>query len=429
MKKYALLPMNISHVLVFADTQVSTTFFDVFGEEDTHWLETILPWNHQDKVDFLKDFWYKPLGFIRTNTFPTNWDAFHTILDADLATREEVDCIHCGEPVVNMMRYMRKHAATCSKLKHFQQRFPLHNYLCPKCNETCKRNLTIEVHLKYNHYCKENNETEEFHCDQCNYTVFPDMERLHYHRRLHYYTPVFKRTNDTHTIPWTVSFKDILPHLYNGTSQERYEQDMSTDELDVLLERPELFDEGSLAVEQYLEKEKNDSLEVRKLILSGNTQWQIDIMKKYENMTTAWLSTRSWDQVMEKNRKHYMDRRKEAGYEIDYFDPMRYTNKYTVATLSLENSEYRRKYAAAHDWNKTRQEAFEYFDEMQQYRKYSILCHFLSKTPTTTEPRTYDYETSDYSNEKIECSHYSPPSKESEEKYDPKSKDWKFTPL
>lgn len=422
--------MNISHILVFADPQAPTTEFDLYGENDTHWLDTIEPWNHQDKVDFLKDFWYKPMDFIRTNTFPTDWDAFRTILDADLATREEMDCIHCGEPIVNMMRYMRRHAAICPKLKHVQLKSPAHNYLCPKCNDTCKRNLTMEVHLKYNHYCKENNESEEFHCNQCNYTVFPDMERLHYHRRLHYYTPVFKRKNESHPLPWTVQFKDVLPELMLGNSREKYEQDMSTDELDVLLDKPELFDEGSEAIEKYLEKEVNDSLEIRNILLSGNTQWQVDIVKKYENMSTLWLSTRSIQQILDKNRDFYMGKRKEIGLEPDYFYPAKYTNKYTPDPEDFDFSENRRRYAKSFDWNKTRVEAFEEFDREQHFRRYSILCHHLSVTPTTILTTTLDYVDINLDSEesKIDCSHYSPPSKEKTCDYD-KSKDWDFTPL
>lgn len=422
---------------VFADPHASTTDYDLYGERQTHWLETIEPWNEQDKEEFLKDFWYKPEGYIRTRTFPPHWGAFKTINDEDLYTREVLDCIHCGQPVVNMMRYMRAHAATCPKLKHFQLKEPTHNLLCPKCNDTCKRNLTMEVHLKYNHYCKDNNESEEFHCDQCNYTVFPDLERLHYHRRLHYHTPVFKTWNESHTIPWTISFKEVLPKLFHNNTEEKYEQDMSTDELDTLLQYPHLFDEGSLAIEQFMEREINESLEARKIILSGNTQWQVDIIKKYENMSTQWLSTRSIAEMEAANIKHYMGERKKLGLEVDYFRWDKYSNKYTQVTDPLDDIENRKKYRAAHDWNKTRVEAFEEFDRWQQHRKYSILCNHMS-IPYTTERSTgfYDeyggyagyslYRDKDY---KIECSHYSPPSKQDDETSDPDSKDWDFTPL
>uniref|UniRef100_A0A8D8Z9R3 C2H2-type domain-containing protein n=1 Tax=Cacopsylla melanoneura TaxID=428564 RepID=A0A8D8Z9R3_9HEMI len=425
----------MSHVLVFADEDADTTHFDLYGEKETHWLETMIPWKHEDKVEFLKDFWYKPVGYIRTRTFPTNWDAFMTILDDDLETREVLDCIHCGEPVNNMMKYMRKHAATCPKLKHFQLQNPQHNYLCPKCNDTCKRNLTMEVHLKYNHYCKNNNESEEFHCNQCNVTVFPDLERLHYHKRLHYNTPVFKIWNDTHTMPWTVPFKDVLPNLYKGNTEEKYEQDMSTDELELLMDHPQIFDEGSLAIEEYLQKEINDSIEVRNLILSGNTQWQVDIAKKYENMSTQYLRTRSIDEILEQNRKHFIGERKKLGLEVDYFCAEKYTNKYTTATHPLMNPERLKSYEAKHDWNKTRVEAFEEFDRMQDNRRYSILCHhmgipyteptYIDEFADSREEYTSDGEPADCSH-----SHYPPDSQQtSKPTFDPNSKDWKFTPL
>lgn len=409
-------------------TTVSTTDYDIYGEHETHWLDTIEPWNHQEKVNFLKDFWYKPMDFIRTNTFPTDWDAFATILDADLATRENIDCIHCEEPIVNMMKYMRRHAATCPKLKHYQHLKPEHKYLCPKCNETCKRNLTMEVHLRYNHYCKKDNETEEFHCNQCNYTVFPDLERLHYHKRLHRNTPVFKSRNESHI--WTVHFTDILPQLMLGDRQDKYEQDMSTDELEMLMEKPELFEEGSEAIERALEKEVNDSLEIRKILLSGNTQWQVDIYNKYANKSTIYLSTRSYQQILDKNRNFYMKERKEIGLEPDYFYRAKYTNKYTPDPEDFDYSENRRRYAKNFDWNKTRVEAFEEFDREQEYRRYSILCMHLNVTPTTILTTTVDYVDvfSSEAEGAIDCSHYSPPSKEKICEYD-NSKDWNFTPL